>query len=110
MSTTANKQLVRRYYETIVSTGRVDDIRDFVSSDYVEVHDKKRYAIGIQGAISHIHGVRATYPDLQLTVKQQIAEGDWVVGGRIVEHGGAANLLQSFLEIGAVEIVTGKDE
>jgi len=30
---------------------------------------------------------------------------DRVVNGRIVEHGGAANLLDSFLEIGAVTIV-----
>ena len=30
---------------------------------------------------------------------------DRVVGGRIVEHGGAANLLGPLLEIGAVRIV-----
>jgi predicted ester cyclase len=30
---------------------------------------------------------------------------DRVVGGRIVEHGGAANLLEPLLEIGAVQVV-----
>jgi hypothetical protein len=30
---------------------------------------------------------------------------DRVVGGRIVEHGGAANLLGLLLEIGAVQVV-----
>lgn len=30
---------------------------------------------------------------------------DRVVGGRIVEHGGAANLLEALLSIGAVEPV-----
>ncbi len=31
---------------------------------------------------------------------------DRVVGGRIVEHGGAANMLESLLEIGAVMVVS----
>ncbi len=84
-------------------------------------------------------GVRQTFPDLQLTVDRQIAEGDWVVtcvtargthvgawigiaptgrrveitavnvdrvvGGHIVEHGGAANMLEALLSIGAVAVV-----
>jgi hypothetical protein len=32
---------------------------------------------------------------------------DRVGGGRIVEHGGAANMLEALLEIGAVRPVTG---
>jgi predicted ester cyclase len=86
-------------------------------------------------------GVRSTYPDLRLTVEQQIAEGEWVVSrvtmrgthkgewlgirptgkpirvtavnidrvvdGRIVEHGGAANLLGPLLELGAIVINRG---
>ena len=87
--------------------------------------------------------MRQTYPDLQLRVEQQIAEGEWVVtrvtmrgthrgewlgmaptgeavemcavnvdrvvDGKIVEHGGAANLLGPLLEIGAVRVV-GREE
>jgi predicted ester cyclase len=90
----------------------------------------------------HVLGVRATYPDLHLTIERQIAEGEWVVtqitargthrgewlgiaptglpvvitgvnvdrvvGGRIVEHGGAANMLDALLEIGAVRPVTDR--
>ncbi len=91
------------------------------------------------GLREHILGVRQTYPDLHLTVEQQIAEDEWVatcitargthkgswlgikptgkavsftgvninrvVDGRIVEHGGAANLLGPLLEIGAIQVV-----
>ena len=32
---------------------------------------------------------------------------DRVLGGRIVEHGGAANLLGPLLEIGAIQVVAG---
>ena len=34
---------------------------------------------------------------------------DRVIGGRIVEHGGAANMLGPLLEIGAVKVVGPKD-
>jgi len=139
-----DKKLIRRYYEEVVSTGAVDEVTRFVSPDYVEVHDNKRFAIGIEGAKEHIRGVRQTYPDLRLTVEQQIAEGEWVVtrvtmrgthrgewqgikptgkpvevtavnidrvvGGRIVEHGGAANLLGPLLEIGAIRVARGGND
>lgn len=88
---------------------------------------------------ARVLGVRRTYPDLHITVDQQIAEGDWVatritargthlgswlnikptgkqvvitgvnldrvVEGRIIEHGGAANMLEALLSIGAVKLV-----
>jgi predicted ester cyclase len=139
MSTEENKKLVRRFYEEIVSTGKVEGIENFIAPEFEEVHDGKRYASGIDGAKEHILGVRQTYPDLQLTIDHQIAEGQWVVTcltargthqgwwmgikptgkvvtftfvnvdkvakSRIVEHGGAANILGPLLEIGAVRAV-----
>lgn len=136
MSGDDNKALVRRYYEQVVNTGKVDDIDRFIASDYVEVHDNRRYPLGLEGAREHVLGVRRVYPDLHLTVERQIAEGEWVVtcitmrgthqgewigitptgralevtavnvdrvrDGRIVEHGGAANLLGPLMQIGAV--------
>jgi predicted ester cyclase len=139
MSAIDNKLVVRRYIEEIINTGAVGEIEKFVSADYTEVFEGKRYPIGIQGAKEHVLGVRRTYPDLIVTTDQQIADGDYVatcitargthnghwlgikptgkivtytgvnidkvVGGRIVEHGGAANVLGPLLEIGAVRIV-----
>lgn len=140
MSLEDNKTLVKRFYEEVVSTGNLDRIEEFVASDYVEVHDRERHAVGIEGAKAHILGVRQTYSDLKILVERQIAEGDWVatcivaqgthegrwldiepthrpvsftgvnidrvVGGRIVEHGGAANMLHPLLEIGAIRVVS----
>jgi len=144
MTIETNKALVRRYYEEIVNTGQVDDIDRFISPDYVEVHDNERNAVGLEGARDHVLGVRQTYPDLHLTIEQQIAEGEWVVSrvtmrgthrgewmgieptgepveitavnidrvvdGRILEHGGAANLLGPLLDVGAIRIVGGKND
>lgn len=137
------KNLVRRYYEDVVSTGRVELVEDFLAPDYVELFDGKRFPIGIEGGKAHIQGVRQTYPDLTIEIEKQIAEGEWVatcmtargthlgvwlgmkptgrrlvftgvnldrvVEGRIVEHGGAANMLGPLLEAGAIRVV-GPDE
>lgn len=134
-----NKELIRRYILEVVNTGDVSRLEDYISEDYEEVYQNKRYSLGISGAKEHIAGVRNTYPDLELTIGQQIGEGEWVatvisargthagewmgikptgkvveytgvnvnrvVDGKIVEHGGAANLFEPLLKIGAVEIV-----
>lgn len=140
MTAEHNKALLKTFYEEVVSGGRVDRVEEFVAPHYVEVHDGKRYDLGVEGVKAHIVGVRQTYPDLEIVVERQIAEGEWVascivargthegrwmdmapthqpvtftgvnvdrvVGGRIVEHGGAANMLGPLLAIGAVRVVS----
>jgi predicted ester cyclase len=54
-------------------------VASFISEEYVEIYDNTRYALGIEGAKRHIRGVCEAYPDLKLSIEQQIAEGDWVV-------------------------------
>ncbi len=139
MSLENNKLIVRKYIEEVINTGNVDKIGNYISPDYTEVFEGKRYEMGINGAKEHIKGVRTTYKDLHLTIEKQIAEGDWVVtcitakgihndtwlgikptgklvlftgvnvdkvrDGKIVEHGGAANMLNPLLEIGAIKTV-----
>jgi predicted ester cyclase len=78
MSIDKNKLLIRRFIEEVINTGNVDEIEKFISPDYVEVHEGTRHPIGIEGAKAHILGIRQTYPDLHLTIEQQIAEGEWV--------------------------------
>jgi predicted ester cyclase len=137
-----NKSLVQRYIEIIVNTGNVENISEYISPDYTEIFDNKKYPSGIEGAINHVKGVRETYPDLELKIEQQIAEGEYVatsytmkgthlgewmginptgkqikvtgvnvdriVNGKIIEHGGAANLFNSLLEIGAIKIISNE--
>lgn len=133
-----NKNIVRRYIETILNTGNTNHISEFISETYVEIHDGKKYQMGIQGAVDHVVGVRNTYPDIQLKIDQQFSDGDYVITcytmsgthtgnwmgikptnktitvtgvnidrikeGKIVEHGGAANLLMPLLDIKAIKI------
>lgn len=142
MSIDDNKNLIRRFIEEVINTGNVDKLEEIISPNYIEVHRGRKHPIGIQGAKEHILGVRQTYPDLHLTIEQQIAEGEWVatcitargthegswlgikptgkaveytgvninrvVNDRIVEHGGAANLFEPLLEIGAIQVVSAE--
>lgn len=137
MKTPDNKTIVRRYIEEIVNTGDVSKIRDFFSEEYTEVFEGVRHKRGIQGAIDHVLGVRRVYPDLKMTIENQISEGEWIAtsysvtgtfrdewfgmkpsgkpitfygvnmerirDGKIIEHGGAANLLEPLLKAGVIE-------
>jgi predicted ester cyclase len=78
MSKENNKTIVRRFYEEVVNSGNVDEVEKFISPDYTEVFDGKRYPVGLEGARSHIIGVRETYPDLHIAIERQIAESEWV--------------------------------
>ena len=131
-----NKTIVRRYYEELLNTGDISNIENYITDDYEEVHDGVRYKLGINGAREHILGVRQVYPDIKLTIENQISEGEWVAtiysvtgtfknewlgipptgekitytgvnvdrlkDGKIIEHGGAANLLGPLLEAGVI--------
>jgi predicted ester cyclase len=131
-----NKKIIRRYIDEIENTGDVSNIQEFISEDYVEVYEGERYEIGIKGAIDHVLGVRRVFPDLKLTIENQISEGEWVVtvysvtgtfkdewfdmkptgktisftgvnvdrikGGKIIEHGGAANLFEPLFKAGVL--------
>lgn len=79
MSIFENKEIVRRYYEEIVSTGEVNRASEFASVHYTEISEGERYEIGLEGLREHILGVRKTFQDLRISVEQQIAEGDYVV-------------------------------
>ncbi|MBP7508546.1 MAG: ester cyclase [Prolixibacteraceae bacterium] len=131
-----NKTIIRQYVDRIENTGDVSNIGEFISQNYIEVYEGERYPIGIQGAIDHVLGVRRVFPDLKLTIENQISEGEWVVttysvtgtfrdewfgmkptgkpitftgvnvdkiaDGKIIEHGGAANMFEPLLKAGVI--------
>ena len=134
-----NKLIVKEYIEKVLNTGDISLVEQFVSAEYTEVFNNQRFKVGIEGAKDHILGVRKTYPDILLTITQQIYEDEWfvtcytmkgthsgswlgikptgklievtgvnvdrVVDSKIVEHGGAANMFEGLLSIGAIAIV-----
>lgn len=78
MTEAHNKRVVRRYLEEVVNTGDVSRIDELISPRYSETLDPTGEATGVEGAKAHVLGVRATYPDLHITIERQLAEGEWV--------------------------------
>ena len=73
------KAIARREVE-MFSTGDFSIAAEIYSEDYV-AHDptKPEPIRGIEGAKEEAAGYRAAFPDLQLTIEQQVAEGEYVV-------------------------------
>lgn len=76
----ANKALARRIVEEAFTAGRLEVVDELVARDYVG-HDPSlpEDARGPEGVKELIAGYRAAFPDIRVTVEDQIAEGDRVV-------------------------------
>ena len=82
----ANKALVRRIIGEVVNTGDFSSLDEFVSSDYTYFEPTLGTMTGRDGYRTLVSMYRSAFPDMVLTVDQQIAEGDTVVT-RWTAHG-----------------------
>ena len=74
-----NKAISRRFTDAF-NAGDYDTITSLLTDDYTS-HDPASpgEVSGPEAARAEIEGYRAAFPDLTLTIEQQIAEGDYVV-------------------------------
>jgi steroid delta-isomerase-like uncharacterized protein len=72
-----NKSLVRRYYEA-VNRGNPNALDEFFSPNYKRYLSATAAPLTADGQKQRLAGLRAAFPDLQLTVEDIIAEGDRV--------------------------------
>lgn len=127
-----NAELVKAFYEVIVSENRLDELDRYISDDCVQKVGEKEIHIGIIGMKKHFVALKETYPDYAMKIIRQYSDGDYVVSefimrgthkgefigikptnkvleitgvdidkvvdGKIVEHGGAANTFETFIE------------
>ena len=86
-----NKAISGRFIDAF-NAGNYDAIDDLVTPDWVS-HDPMRapdLPPGAEGIKIEIEGYKAAFPDLTITIEQQIAEGDFVVtrwSGRGTQRG-----------------------
>ena len=122
-----NKEIVRLFYEYVVSENRIDEAARFLSAEFVEEMSQ------------HLKSVRKTYPDYMMSITRQFEDGehvvsefvmrgtfsdeflgitptnkiieikgvniDKIVDGKIVEHSGVANTFEAFWENGLISPV-----
>lgn len=73
-----NKMLARKVFEDIQSQGNLALVDEIVAGDYVG-HTPLDDIHGPEGAKQYDAMLREAFPDLQITVEDQIAEGDKAV-------------------------------
>ena len=127
-----NAELVKTFYEGIVSENRLDELDRYISDDCVQKVGETEIHLGIVGMRKHLVALKETYPDYAMKIIRQYSDGDYVISefimrgthkgefvgikptnkileitgididkvidGKIVEHGGAANTFETFIE------------
>ncbi len=81
MMSEENKALARRFLEEAFNEGNLGVVDEIVASDYV-LHDPaspEGELRGPEGVKGFVQMYRSAYPDTDITVEEQIAEGDRVV-------------------------------
>ena len=75
MSAESNKALSRRVLEEAFNAGNIDVIDELVTTDFVN-HDAAlpEAMIGPEAAKATISGYRTAFPDLRITIEEQIAD------------------------------------
>ncbi len=90
MSIEADKDIVRRYFEDLWNKGDLAVADEIISSDIV-VHDSfappGAYGAGATGFAQFVGKFRSAFPDVHLTMDDEIIEGDkmvvrWTMRGR----------------------------
>jgi steroid delta-isomerase-like uncharacterized protein len=87
MSTATNKAIVRRYYEEVYNRKNLGVIDELIADDYTAylpggIEPLRGRAGRKQANMLHL----GAFPDLRLTIEDEIAEGDKVVQ-RLTIHG-----------------------
>jgi steroid delta-isomerase-like uncharacterized protein len=77
MSSATNKATVRRYYEQVLSLGRVELVEEFLAEN-IELHGTDLRP-GMNAVSGWVAAMVAAFPDRQTAVEEVIAEGDRVV-------------------------------
>ncbi len=78
MSLEENKAIARQFYK-LIETGDLDLADEVVAEDYVNHNALPGQTSGLAGYKEAISALRASLPDIQYTIDDQIAEGDKVL-------------------------------
>ena len=75
----SNEDIIRYFYEHIVSDNLLGKLEDFVSEDCTVWADSKSEKVGVNGMKEHLEAIRHTYPDYRMEILRQFVSGDYVI-------------------------------
>jgi steroid delta-isomerase-like uncharacterized protein len=102
-----NKHVVRRAIEEVYNQGNLDVVEELVSRDFV-AHVASENMYGPAGMKQFVASLREAFPDLRMTIDDQIAEGDRVVT-RWTARGTHTGSFQGIPPTGKQGTITGID-
>jgi steroid delta-isomerase-like uncharacterized protein len=73
-----NKAIYRRYIQQVFNEGRIDLLDDLLAPSYVYHEAPSGTLLGAEGIKQVVSMLRDAFPDLEITIDDQIAEGDQV--------------------------------
>ena len=79
------KDIVKYFYETIVSENLLEELPQFIAEDCVVKVGEQIIPVGIDGMKQHLVDVKKTYPDYTMKILKQYADGDYVIYEFIME-------------------------
>lgn len=74
-----NKDIVKYFYEVIVSENRLEALSKYIAEDCMQRTGEKTIFIGINGMKQHVIAVKKTYPDYTMKIIRQYAEDDYII-------------------------------
>lgn len=74
-----NKDIVKYFYESVVSENLLDELPEYISEDCVQKIGKKEIFIGTDGMKQHLVVLRKTYPDYTMEILRQFEDGETII-------------------------------
>ena len=79
MSGSGPAELVRHFYEVVISQNQADRIATFLSPDCTLRTGRDRQPLGVAGMQQHLAATKRTYPDYAIRITRQFCDGEYVI-------------------------------
>jgi predicted ester cyclase len=74
-----NAAIIRRFADEVITQGKIDSAAQYVWEDVVEQVPLPGQGPGLDGLKDILRAMRAGFPDIVFSIKEQITQGDKVV-------------------------------
>lgn len=80
-----NKDIVKYFYEVIVSENMLDELSKYISEDCVQRIGEKTSLMGIDGMKQHLIALKKTYPDYTMKIIRQHVADEYIISEFIMK-------------------------
>ena len=79
------KEIVKHFYEVIVSNNLLEELYKYVSEDCVLISGDRKIPLGLEGMKEHLVAVKQTYPDYTMRILRQYEDDDYIISEFVME-------------------------